>query len=86
MTVNANNGLTAIIETIPYPKQITGIDVQENGRYLYFTWRGNKFKITAYTRQDGTEAWGLDEVQGRLLCGSNIAMLVERLAQPEEIS
>ncbi len=84
MSVDANNGLTAIIKTIPYPSQITGIDVQEHGRFLYFTWRGIRLKITAYTRQDGTEAWGLDEVEGHLLVGSNIAMLIEYLACSEK--
>lgn len=84
MTADANNGLTAIIKTIPYADQITSVDVQENGRFLYFVWRGTKFKITAYTREDKTEGWGLDEVQGPMLAGSNIAMLIEHLAQPEK--
>ena len=62
--------LEQIIQALPYSSQIIDIDLSCLGE-VRFTWRTQRFRVT--------ESLMVEEVQGCLLSGSNIAILLESL-------
>jgi hypothetical protein len=66
-----------IVDAIPYPNQISGMHVEpwQDGTFaaVRFTWRGTTFRVT--------DTLGVECVEGRLLVGSNIAIVLERLLE-----
>lgn len=64
--------IEAIVKALPYPEQIKDWDLASEKDSLYFSWRSNRLKFNlTHTR--------IDEVNGNLLVGSNLAMLMTEL-------
>lgn len=61
---------------MPYPKQITNIDLEKKG-CIYFTWRNFRYKLEL----DGGGVW---VVKGDVLEGMDNSILIERLLTLEE--
>jgi hypothetical protein len=65
----------AIFKTIPYPEQIRELDLDGEPSAIRFTWRGIRFRVDYKDR-----VW-TEEVQGKLLSGSNTCLLMDVLLQ-----
>lgn len=70
------NAIESLINCMPYPKQITEIDLDKKGR-IYFTWRSFRYKLEL----DGGGVW---VVKGDFLEGKDNSILIERLLELEE--
>jgi len=62
--------LQAIIKSIPYPSQISEIDLDLENQ-LRFTWRGDRFRVGL--------SGSVEQVEGVMLSGSNITIVLEEL-------
>ena len=67
--MNPEQIIEKVINVIPYPNQIKDIDISNNA--VRFTWRDTRFRVS--------ESLMVEEVQGNLLTGSNIAIMLEQL-------
>jgi hypothetical protein len=64
---NQSELLEAVMIAIPYPSQVTDIDLAEEDA-ITFTWRGNRFHVNERT---------VEQIEGRIRSGSNLAILME---------
>jgi len=73
MLMSSKEALVAlIVQTFPYPEQITDWDFTSTNDFVVFTWRkSNRFRITLDLC--------VEEVEGRILSGSDIALLAKKL-------
>jgi hypothetical protein len=65
----------AIFKTIPYPEQIRELDLDGEPTAIRFTWRGTRFRV------DYKDRISTEEVQGKLLSGTDICLLMDVLLQ-----
>jgi len=63
--------LELVIKSLPYPTQISDIDVESEGNSIRFRWRSNIFRVT--------DTLSVESVQGAFLVGDTAAMLLEAL-------
>lgn len=63
--------LEAVVSAMPYPSQIKDWDFSSESNAVRFTWRSSRFRVT--------ETLGVEQVTAGMLCGSDIALLVEAL-------
>jgi len=63
--------IEAIYSVMPYPKQITNLEINDKVREVRFTWRGDRFMVS--------DNLSVEEVRDRLLVGSSIAIVIEEL-------
>lgn len=70
------HAIESLINCMPYPKQITDIDLEKDG-CIYFTWRSCRYKLEL----DGGGVW---VVKGDLLEGKDNSILIEQLLTFEE--
>jgi len=70
------HAMESLINCMPYPKQITDIDLENKG-CIYFTWRSCRYKLEL----DGGDVW---VVKGDFLEGKDNSILIERLLTLEE--
>ena len=65
--------IVLLLKALPYPQHITGIDLREPN-VVRFTWRGDTFRVNVHGGHFHAE-----QVQGGLLAGNNIAILLTAL-------
>lgn len=68
------NIIEMLIRALPYPEQMTGIEVAENA--VEFTWRTRRYRVT--------KALGVDEVGDGVLIGSDRAILLRQCLQLQQ--
>jgi hypothetical protein len=73
---NKGHAMESLINCMPYPKQITDIDLEKKN-CIYFTWRSCRYKLEL----DSGLVWVVD---GDFLAGKDNSILIERLLQLEE--
>jgi hypothetical protein len=73
---NIGHAIESLINCMPFPKQITEIDLDKKG-CIYFTWRSSRYKLEL----DGGSVW---VVKGDFLEGKDNSILIERLLELEE--
>jgi len=70
------HAMESLINCMPYPKQITDIDLEKKG-CIYFTWRSCRYKLEL----DGGGVW---VIKGDFLEGKDNSILIEQLLTLEE--
>jgi hypothetical protein len=68
--MNNSKLIELVLNALPYSNQINDIDMTEDSA-VRFTWRRNRFRISSTLH--------VEEVDGGLLAGSNIAIMFEAL-------
>lgn len=63
--------LEKVISIIPYPNQITDVDLTTSYNAIRFTWRGDRFRVS--------ENLNVEQVDRGLLMGTNAALLLSTL-------
>lgn len=63
--------VSAIYKCLPYSNQITNLDFTSVETAVYFTWRGNDFRVSLSGHSE--------EVQGSILTGSDLCLLFNEL-------
>lgn len=64
--------LEAIMRGVPYPSQVTALDLTSEESAIRFTWRQDRFRVSCYSG-------GVETVEGHLLSGGNMAILMEQV-------
>lgn len=62
--------LELVLQAVPYPHLIRDIDLHSQPDVLRFTWRCTRYRVN--------EHLSVEEVEGDILVGSDIAILMER--------
>lgn len=77
-TMKSTELLELVIQRIPYPHQVSDIDVTTSSDTLYFTWRGDRYRVKEI-------GGNLDacEYEQECLIGSNIAILMREVLSRE---
>lgn len=63
--------LVKLIKNIPYPNQISDLDLSSESDAIRFTWRSDRFRISL--------TGSVEQVEKPFLAGSNMAILMETL-------
>jgi hypothetical protein len=63
--------LETVLKAVPYPHQISDIDVHTDPEVLRFSWRGTRYRVDSGKH--------CEEVEGGCLVGSDKAILMRRL-------
>ena len=64
--------IQAVVCAIPYPQHVKDWDLSSVPDAVRFTWRSDRFRVSLRSGM-------VEQEDGRLLCGSNIAILVESM-------
>lgn len=70
--------LSRLLDVIPYPDQIAGLDTTSEPRAIRFTWRGSRFRVST--------DFSVEQCEGGMLKGSNEALLIEALMGAKPIT
>lgn len=62
--------LERVLARIPHPSQIKNLDL-DGANEIRFDWRGTRYRVSQH--------WGVEEVQGHMLKGTDAAMLMSAL-------
>ncbi len=62
--------LELVLQAVPYPHLIRDIDLHTQPDVLRFTWRGSRYRVGEHLH--------VEEVDGDVLIGSDLAILMER--------
>jgi hypothetical protein len=63
--------LELIYSSIPYSSQIKDLDLIKSDNAVYFTWRGDRFKVST--------GMFVEQIHGDISAGSNLSILLESL-------
>jgi hypothetical protein len=63
--------LERVIQRVPYPSQIKDMDLTTQQTAIRLTWRGQRFDVN--------DRLSVEEIEGGMRLGSNIAILLEAL-------
>lgn len=72
--MNKEKLLVRILARLPYSNQITNVDMSSELEAIRFTWRGTRFRVSG-----GMGLPYVEEVEGQMLSGSNISILLQGL-------
>lgn len=67
-----------VIKALPYAEQMRGLDLDSESDAIRFGWRGHTFRVSGDCR--------CEEVDRSMLCGSDIAILLEALLKRTYVS
>jgi len=73
--MNKDNVVELVYATMPYANQITNLSTEEDDA-VRFTWRGDRFRVTLDL--------SVEEVDGNMLSGSNVSMLLKALLKSND--